>query len=250
MEEALSETPRAKRKTREDKTKKKTAKAEAAKAPEPNKAEESRPIPEVIVPKSFKNNPETTRAEVAEPSTNKENAEAAPQNAAEEKSGEDIFLIIVDKSTEQQENRPAENKRPQKQEYPFDSDGVVEAEGVLEIIPNENYGFLRSSDYDYLNSPDDIYVSQSQVRLFGLQTGDTIRGTVRPPREGEKFFPLVKVLEINGLSPERIRDRVPFDSLTPLFPEEKFKLTGHPQESMSTRIIDMITPIGKGQRGL
>ena len=250
IEEALSETPRAKRKTREEKTKKKTAKAEAAKAPEPKKAEESRPIPEVIVPKSFKNNPETTRAEVAEPSTNKENAEAAPQNAAEEKSGEDIFQIIVEKSNEQQENKPAENKRPQKQEYPFDSDGVVEAEGVLEIIPNENYGFLRSSDYDYLNSPDDIYVSQSQVRLFGLQTGDTIRGTVRPPREGEKFFPLVKVLEINGLSPERIRDRVPFDSLTPLFPEEKFKLTGHPQESMSTRIIDMITPIGKGQRGL
>ncbi|MBR4804764.1 MAG: transcription termination factor Rho [Bacteroidales bacterium] len=250
IEEALSETPRAKRKTREEKTKKKTAKAEAAKAPEPKKAEESRPIPEVIVPKSFKNNPETNRAEVAEPSTNKENAEAAPQNAAEEKSGEDIFQIIVEKSNEQQENKPAENKRPQKQEYPFDSDGVVEAEGVLEIIPNENYGFLRSSDYDYLNSPDDIYVSQSQVRLFGLQTGDTIRGTVRPPREGEKFFPLVKVLEINGLSPERIRDRVPFDSLTPLFPEEKFKLTGHPQESMSTRIIDMITPIGKGQRGL
>ena len=250
IEEALSETPRAKRKTREDKTKKKTAKAEAAKAPEPKKAEESRPIPEVIVPKSFKNNQETTRTEVAEPSTNKETTEAAPQNAAEEKSGEDIFQIIVEKSNEQQENKPAENKRPQKQEYPFDSDGVVEAEGVLEIIPNENYGFLRSSDYDYLNSPDDIYVSQSQVRLFGLQTGDTIRGTVRPPREGEKFFPLVKVLEINGLSPERIRDRVPFDSLTPLFPEEKFKLTGHPQESMSTRIIDMITPIGKGQRGL
>ncbi|MBO7541745.1 MAG: transcription termination factor Rho, partial [Bacteroidales bacterium] len=174
------------------------------------------------------------------------------ENSAEEnlETEDSIFQIIVEKTAEQNDNKPAENKRQQKQEYPFDNDGVVEAEGVLEIIPNENYGFLRSSDYDYLNSPDDIYVSQSQVRLFGLQTGDTIRGTVRPPREGEKFFPLVKVLEINGLSPERIRDRVPFDSLTPLFPEEKFKLTGHPQESMSTRIIDMITPIGKGQRGL
>ena len=252
IEEALSETPRPKRKTRDDKSngKNKTAKAEVANATEPKKAEESRPIPEVIVPKSFKNNQETNRNEAAEPATKKETAEATPQNDAEDKGGEDIFQIIVEKSNEQNDNKPAENKRPQKQEYPFDSDGVVEAEGVLEIIPNENYGFLRSSDYDYLNSPDDIYVSQSQVRLFGLQTGDTIRGTVRPPREGEKFFPLVKVLEINGLSPERIRDRVPFDSLTPLFPEEKFKLTGHPQESMSTRIIDMITPIGKGQRGL
>ncbi len=252
IEEALSETPRPKRKTRNDKSngKNTTVKTEAANTAEPKKAEESRPIPEVIVPNAFKNNQEANRAEVEEPATNKETAEATPQNDAEDKGGEDIFQIIVEKSNEQNDNKPAENKRPQKQEYPFDSDGVVEAEGVLEIIPNENYGFLRSSDYDYLNSPDDIYVSQSQVRLFGLQTGDTIRGTVRPPREGEKFFPLVKVLEINGLSPERIRDRVPFDSLTPLFPEEKFKLTGHPQESMSTRIIDMITPIGKGQRGL
>ena len=245
IEEALSETPRAKQKNRDNKAKNKTNKAENENASEPKKAEETRPIPEVVVPKSFKNNNKE-----AEHTNAVEQISAQESAQADDKSGEDIFQIIVEKTNEQQDNKPQENKRPQKQEYPFDSDGVIEAEGVLEIIPNENYGFLRSSDYDYLNSPDDIYVSQSQVRLFGLQTGDTIRGTVRPPREGEKFFPLVKVLEINGLPPERIRDRVPFDSLTPLFPEEKFKLTGHPQESMSTRIIDMITPIGKGQRGL
>ena len=135
------------------------------------------------------------------------------------------------------------------QDYPFEIDGVVEAEGVLEISP-DGFGFLRSSDYNYLNSPDDIYVSMSQIRLFGLKTGDTVKGTIRPPKEGEKFFPLIKVVEINGLSPDKVRDRVPFDSLVPLFPHEKFKLTGHPQETISTRIIDMFTPIGKGQRGL
>ena len=135
------------------------------------------------------------------------------------------------------------------QDYPFEIDGVVEAEGVLEVS-TDGFGFLRSSDYNYLNSPDDIYVSMSQIRLFGLKTGDTVKGTIRPPKEGEKFFPLIKVVEINGLSPDKVRDRVPFDSLVPLFPHEKFKLTGHPQETISTRIIDMFTPIGKGQRGL
>ena len=142
--------------------------------------------------------------------------------------------------------QPAKQQKPQ---YAFERDGVIEAEGVLEIVP-DGYGFLRSSDYNYLSSPDDIYVSQQQIRNFGLKTGDTIRGRVRPPREGDKFFPIVKFVEINGLSPERIRDRVPFESLTPLFPNEKFKLTGHPQETLSTRIVDLFTPIGKGQRGL
>ena len=142
--------------------------------------------------------------------------------------------------------QPTRKVRP---DYPFEIDGVVEAEGVLEITP-DGYGFLRSSDYNYLNSPDDIYVSHSQIRLFGLKTGDTVKGTIRPPKEAEKFFPLIKVVEINGLSPEKVRDRIPFDSLTPLFPQEKFKLTGHPQETISTRIVDMFTPIGKGQRGL
>ena len=138
---------------------------------------------------------------------------------------------------------------PEKKVYPFEMEGVIEAEGVLELAP-DGFGFLRSSDYNYLASPDDVYVSAQMVHILGLKTGDTVRGTVRPPKENDKYFFLVKVREINGLSPERIRDRVPFESLTPLFPEEKFKLTGHPNESKSTRIVDMFTPIGKGQRGL
>ncbi len=114
----------------------------------------------------------------------------------------------------------------------------------------DGYGFLRSADYNYLNSPDDIYVSQSQIKLFGLKTGDTVKGSIRPPKEGEKYFPLIKVLEINGREPEFVRDRAPFDYLTPLFPDEKFTLTGHPDQNISTRIVDMFAPIGKGQRGL
>ncbi len=135
------------------------------------------------------------------------------------------------------------------EEESYDLVGIVSAEGVLEVI-QDGYGFLRSSDYNYLPSPDDIYVSQSQIKLFGLKTGDTVKGTIRPPREGEKFFPLVKVESINGRHPSYIRDRVPFQYLTPLFPDEKFKLTGHPQETLSTRVMDLFAPIGKGQRGM
>ncbi|MDR0364608.1 MAG: transcription termination factor Rho [Bacteroidales bacterium] len=127
--------------------------------------------------------------------------------------------------------------------------GTIVSEGVLEIM-QEGYGFLRSSDYNYLNSPDDIYVSQSQIKLFGLKTGDTIRGVIRIPKETEKYFPLLKVDSINGLEPAKVRDRVPFDFLTPLFPEKKFKLADHPQATFSSRIVDMFAPIGKGQRGL
>jgi transcription termination factor Rho len=114
----------------------------------------------------------------------------------------------------------------------------------------DGYGFLRSSDYNYLTSPDDIYVSQSQIKLFGLKTGDTVRGSIRPPKEGEKYFPLIKVEKINGREPAFVRDRVPFDYLTPLFPYEKFNLSGHPKQNLSSRIVDLITPIGKGQRAL
>ncbi len=134
-------------------------------------------------------------------------------------------------------------------EKKFDLSGIVAAEGVLEVMP-DGFGFLRSSDYNYLSSPDDIYVSHSQIKLFGLKTGDTVYGTIRPPKEGEKYFPLVRVDSINGRDPAFIRDRVPFQYLTPLFPDEKFKLTGHRQETMSTRIMDLFAPIGKGQRGM
>lgn len=131
----------------------------------------------------------------------------------------------------------------------YEFEGIISASGVLEIMP-DGYGFLRSADYNYLNSPDDIYVSQSQIKLFGLKTGDTIRGSIRPPKEGEKYFPLIKVEEINGRDPDFIRDRVPFDYLTPLFPDEKFTLVSQKKANMSCRVVDMFAPIGKGQRGL
>jgi len=136
-----------------------------------------------------------------------------------------------------------------KKEKPYEFEGIIYNTGVLEIMP-DGYGFLRSPDYNYLNSPDDIYVSQSQIKLFGLKTGDTIKGSIRPPKEGEKYFPLIKVDEINGRSPDFIRDRVPFDFLTPLFPNEKFTLCTPGEGSLSVRVIDMFCPIGKGQRGL
>ncbi|MCJ7821117.1 MAG: transcription termination factor Rho, partial [Bacteroidales bacterium] len=139
--------------------------------------------------------------------------------------------------------------REEKKERIYDFEGIVSNTGVIEIMP-DGYGFLRSPDYNYLSSPDDIYVSQSQIKLFGLKTGDTIKGTIRPPREGEKYFPLIKVEEINGRTPDYIRDRVPFDYLTPLFPNEKFTLCKPGEGSLSTRIVDMFCPIGKGQRGL
>lgn len=142
----------------------------------------------------------------------------------------------------QNEQRPA--KRPH-----IEYEGTVEATGVLEIMP-DGYGFLRSSDYNYLNSPDDIYVSQQQIKTNALKTGDTVTGEIRPPREGDKYFPLIKIKYINGRTPEFVRDRVPFDFLTPLFPNEKFELLGHGHNDLSCRVVDMFTPIGKGQRGL
>ncbi|MFT5861014.1 MAG: transcription termination factor Rho [Flavobacteriaceae bacterium] len=154
------------------------------------------------------------------------------------------------KEGQPQKGQPTKDNRPKREEEEkYSLVGIVESEGVLELI-QDGYGFLRSSDYNYLPSPDDIYVSQSQVKLFGLKTGDTVVGTIRPPREGEKFFPLVKVDSINGRHPSYIRDRVPFQYLTPLFPDEKFTITGHKEDSLSTRIMDLFAPIGKGQRGM
>ncbi len=140
------------------------------------------------------------------------------------------------------------NKKNNFRDSDFEFDGIIESEGVLEMMP-DGYGFLRSSDYNYLASPDDIYLSTSQVRLFGLKTGDTVKGVVRPPKEGEKFFPLVRVLKINGHDPQVVRDRVSFEHLTPIFPKEKFRLA-EKGSSISTRIIDLFSPIGKGQRGM
>jgi len=142
-----------------------------------------------------------------------------------------------------------QKKGAEKTQEKYDFEGLIINAGVLEIMP-DGYGFLRSADYNYLNSPDDIYVSQSQIKLFGLKTGDLVEGSIRPPKDGEKYFPLIKVEEINGRSPDYIRDREPFDYLTPLFPDEKFVLTGSGGGNLSVRIVDMFSPIGKGQRGL
>ena len=153
------------------------------------------------------------------------------------------------------QSKSSDNNHPRKEEhkpkenvFDIDLDGAIDGEGILEMMP-DGYGFLRSSDYNYLSSPDDIYVSPSQIKLFGLKTGDTVRGSIRPPKEGEKYFALLKVESINGRNPEEVRDRVPFDYLTPLFPEQKLDLSTD-SDDMSTRIMDMFTPIGKGQRGM
>ena len=152
------------------------------------------------------------------------------------------------KSNFRKEKNHNKDNRNRYKEPDFEFDGIIESEGVLDIM-QEGYGFLRSSDYNYLTSPDDIYVSQSQVRLFGLKTGDTVLGHVRPPKEGEKYFPLIKVSKINGLSPNVVRDRVSFEHLTPLFPNEKFNLADK-NNTISTRVMDLFSPIGKGQRGM
>jgi transcription termination factor Rho len=169
--------------------------------------------------------------------------------------GENGENVNEENNTTTEKHRPANGDQQQKvypqrrnDSFNIEFDGVIQAEGVLEMMP-DGYGFLRSSDYNYLSSPDDVYVSPSQIKLFGLKTGDTVYGSVRPPKEGEKYFALLKVETINNKSPEEVRDRVPFDYLTPLFPFEKLNLFVSPSD-YSTRIIDLFTPIGKGQRGL
>ena len=189
-----------------------------------------------------------------QPGDNRERKEIRPKGEFEKKQFEprDQNRQPHQKHQNQNQNQNRNNNQNQQytpQEPAFSFEGMVECEGVLEIMP-DGYGFLRSSDYNYLSSPDDVYVSQSQIKLFGLKTGDTVVGSIRPPKEGEKYFPLIKISEINGLEPSQMRDRIPFDYLTPLFPYEKLKLTGHRQETLSTRVVDLFTPIGKGQRGL
>ncbi len=148
---------------------------------------------------------------------------------------------------QKQEQQKPERRQPEQERYNFDN--LIEVNGVLEIMP-DNYGFLRSADYNYLASPDDIYVSQNQIRFHGLKTGDVVEGTIRPAREGEKYFPLMKITRINGLDPNVVRDRVPFEHLTPLFPDEKFTLCKGYNDNLSARVVDLFSPIGKGQRGL
>ena len=152
-------------------------------------------------------------------------------------------------NNKQKFNPNGKNSALENNEKPYEFEDILIGTGTLEMMP-DGYGFLRSADYNYLSSPDDIYVSQSQIKLFGLKTGDTVEGPIRPPKEGEKYFPLVRVTKINGFAPELVRDRVPFEHLTPLFPEEKFTLTTGKNDSLSVRVLDLFAPIGKGQRGL
>ncbi len=179
-------------------------------------------------------------------------AAIAQMLAAEDEQDQAPETDLDDEDDDEEESSKSSKSKPynqrQQQAFNIEFDGVILGEGVLEMMM-DGYGFLRSSDYNYLSSPDDIYVSPSQIKLFGIKTGDTVYGSVRPPKEGEKYFALLKVETINGKSPEEIRDRVPFDYLTPLFPFEKLNLTTR-ADNYSTRIMDLFTPIGKGQRGL
>lgn len=234
----------------------------------PRQRSKSEPKPQKVEGKTSSLFDSSENELIGEVPVQEEKVEVAPVIEPEKVVEENVTQKIVQESTDkkphnqrhgehrnndrrqgQGEHRNNEEKVVEKDYSAYDLVGIVSAEGVLEVI-QDGYGFLRSSDYNYLPSPDDVYVSQNQIKLFGLKTGDTVKGTIRPPREGEKYFPLVKVESINGRDPSYIRDRVPFQYLTPLFPDEKFKLTGHKQETLSTRVMDLFAPIGKGQRGM
>ncbi|MBO6064506.1 MAG: transcription termination factor Rho, partial [Bacteroidales bacterium] len=280
-EAAATDTPAPKKSTRSRKSKSDAAKPAEETAQKPERVEkqetpkaEEKPAEEA--PKQDGQKPaKQKRARVkkaAEPVNVEETpaVEAVPAAAAAEAPSvdgkqfiHDLFSELNEDSAQQEEKAQErqqrkghkdQQKQPQQQQQPkpqrIEFEGSVEATGVLEVMP-DGYGFLRSSDYNYLNSPDDIYVSQQQIKQNALKNGDTVTGEIRPPREGDKYFPLVKIKFINGRSPEFVRDRVPFDFLTPLFPTEKFNLLGHGfEKDPSCRIVDMFTPIGKGQRGL
>ena len=217
-----------------------------------NKKKRGRPKKQVEEGKEESNTEETVKNE----GTKQEQADLRKQailNKAAERLAAQKNRINAQQNVQEQQNAPAQQpaQQPQPKKSPFpEYEGTVTATGVLEIMP-DGYGFLRSSDYNYLNSPDDIYVSTQQIKSFALKNGDTVLGEIRPPRESDKYFPLVNIKMINGRSPEYIRDRVPFDFLTPLFPDQKFNLLGHGHGAdPSCRIVDMFAPIGKGQRGL
>ena len=230
---------------------------------------------QVVTPESMAQQPEETRPKPSQDSESQEFA-AAPKNAIKRDPALDAEVEAITRKLKErnsQKNNPngngrdqqqsngqevyrnggqnyAQNNQPQKPQQPkIEFEGTVEATGVLETLP-EGYGFLRSSDYNYISSPDDIYVSQGLIKQYALKMGDTVVGDIRPPRDTDKYFPLVRVKSINGRSPESIRDRIPFDFLTPLFPDEKFNLLGNGHDDLSCRIVDLFTPIGKGQRGL
>ena len=286
-EEPAAEEPKAEKKPEPKPARKKQEPKQKAEEPkaEEKPAEEVKPIenePEKQAQKKRGRKPKTAQAANADEPLSEE-AEAA-RKAAQEKAAAIVAAATAVQQQKaskeaqkaaqaEQQNQPQRQQNPQnpqqqnqqrqqqqggnnnqqqkpKRPHIPEFEGTVEATGVLEIMP-DGYGFLRSSDYNYLNSPDDIYVSQQQIKINALKSGDTVIGEIRPPREGDKYFPLVKIKYVNGRTPEFIRDRVPFDFLTPLFPDEKFNLTGGQSgKDISCRIVDMFSPIGKGQRGL
>ncbi|MBN4051969.1 transcription termination factor Rho [Cytophagaceae bacterium AH-315-L13] len=213
---------------------------------EEKEAEESKPVAE--------EKPAEESKSVREEKPVEESKSVTEEKPVEEDNSQEVKKVVSEDRTDRNSNqRRSNNPRRDRDSNSgssnsYDFESVITSEGVLELMP-DGYGFLRSSDYHYLPSPDDIYISQSQIKLFGLKTGDTVKGFIRPPKEGEKFFPLVRIESINGKDPSDIRDRIPFDHLTPLFPNEKLNITDN-KGTLSTRIIDMFAPIGKGQRGL
>ena len=229
---------------KEPKAAKEAKEPKAAKENKDNKENKEAREPKKRGPKPGRKAAESTAAEQPQPVV----AEEAAKPAAEQKEVPQAEAAKPKENVQEAGRQPRQNQ-PQPKPARIEYEGTVEATGVLEIMP-DGYGFLRSSDYNYLNSPDDIYVSQQQIKQNALKTGDTVTGEIRPPREGDKYFPLMKVKYINGRTPEFVRDRVPFDFLTPLFPEEKFEILGHGHNNISCRVVDMFTPIGKGQRGL
>ena len=220
---------------------------ESAKSSEENK--KPKDVKETIINKkdnkpenTKKTNKENHKKQKSNPNNNKEKQQNRNNNNFKAKTQEKTY------PNTKNNNKPNNTNKP-KSDYDYDFDGIIETEGVIEIMP-DGYGFMRSSDYHYLSSPDDVYVSHSQIKLFGLKTGDTIKGTVRPPKSGEKYFPLINVKNINGRDSAIARDRVPFEHLTPLFPNEKFHLLDNGHNNISIRMLDIFTPLGKGQRGL
>ena len=229
---------------------------------EPQKAEEPKAEEPIAAPQPVANEaPAEPRPAREKKENKKKKRKRTHENGVENIPAQEAYTKeekTVEKPAAQEEALQPKQERQEKDRFDqrqhrddllSNFDSTVRAEGVLEIMP-EGFGYLRSSDYNYLPSPDDIYVSQSQIKLMGLKTGDTIMGVIRPPKAGEKYFPLIKTDLINGRKPEEVRDRIPFDYLTPLFPNEKFKITGHQGCTISTRIMDLFAPIGKGQRGL
>jgi transcription termination factor Rho len=237
-------SPRGRPKQEDDKAQEKTEARSSSRSPRTKKED---------APKERK---DETKEGSSEKGQQQEHRRKRPDNRGSDNRGADNR-----DRRDNRDNRDSRDKKPQQQQkeekkedkgpkFNIDLDGVVEGVGILEMM-SDGYGFLRSPDYNYLTSPDDVYVSPSQIKLFGLKTGDTVKGAIRPPKEGEKYFALLKVSSINGLTPEKIRERVPFDYLTPLFPTEKFNLVSHPAgKDYGNRMIDLFTPIGKGQRGL